>query len=228
MRKPFFVAVACFAALLLPAACAKTKSSSGGSAALTIVNAVNGSNALVTNFSGTDSIGFYATAAQIPLGSYVEIGSYTGATPLWLYNYPDTTVQDAPLYKLTFQLPVGSIHSLFLMGSTSAPDTLFTTDVLSAYTDSVFGVRLVNLVTGTSGYKTLSPFTTYASNAESTSLTLYFTDPATGDTLNTFTLTGNGMGWSDPNNGNTLTFKNVTIALYGTVGSTMTMLIDDY
>jgi hypothetical protein len=63
-------------------------------------------------------------------------------------------------------------------------------------------------------------------------------DASTGDSLTQFDFLSsgsqnNGFGWTDPNNGNLLTFKNVTIALIGQPGSTSlvpqgTMLIDNY
>src|SRR5580658_6421130 len=84
--------------MLALAGCYKNNynSLSGGSA-FTVVNAVSGSNPLVTNFSpnnggkgSPDTLQYYATAAEIKYGSYSEFGWYTGNTPITVAPITDT------------------------------------------------------------------------------------------------------------------------------------------
>lgn len=159
-------------------------------------------------------------------------------------------------------LKSGGIYSLFLTGvDTSSPDYLLTTDSLPYHgpTDSTVGIRFVNLSTGSNPmsinlegssngsevvslpYKGITDFKDYICNSMVTNSNsgylFVIRDLATGDSLTSYSLTGigsgNGIGLGDPNNGNSLTFKNVTIAIYGseTSGSNFplsTMEIDDY
>ena len=84
----FMLCTACFS-------CIKTNTPLGTSA-LTIVNAIPTSNAIVTNFLGsngsktTDTLTYYNSALQIYYGTYSEVSSYTGATHLSLSQTSDT------------------------------------------------------------------------------------------------------------------------------------------
>jgi hypothetical protein len=156
-------------------------------------------------------------------------------------------------------LKVGSIYSLFLTGSdTSASDFLLTTDSVPSYiaADSIVGIRFVNLSTGSNpisinlegnqngsvvaglSYKGITPFNQYPNNSTTLDYLFVIRDAATGDSLTQFDFlqsgsSNNGYGLIDPNNGNLLTFKNVTIAIYGSEVNASnfplaTMLIDNY
>jgi hypothetical protein len=170
---------------------------------------------------------------------------------------PKTTGQ---MFYGILPLKKGGIYSLFLCGSdTSSPDYLFTTDTLpyNSPADSVMGIRFVNLSTGSNPmsinlesspigseagnlpYKGITGFKQYISNSSISDYLFVVRDAATGDSLTQFDFRAgggsfnNGYGLTDPNNGNLLTFKNVTIAIYGSeaVGSTVplsAMLIDNY
>src|SRR6476659_6495038 len=96
--KIFFILPALF---LL--ACTKDHNPAG-TGALTIIHAVVGGNSLVTNFSGTDNIG-YRRANQIYYGNYDpfanEFGNHSGTVKLGLYQYPDTLPHSIPLFNLT-------------------------------------------------------------------------------------------------------------------------------
>ena len=139
--------------LLLISGCIKTNSYHGTSA-LNIVNAVNYSDPMVTNFSkngvkGTPSsiLKYYSTANQIAYGNSWESGSYIGETFLSISQISDTT---NVLWNGEINLEVGSIHSLFFCGDTATIDTFFTTDIIPYYraADSLSGIRFVNLVKG--------------------------------------------------------------------------------
>jgi hypothetical protein len=169
--------------------CIKTAGVSGA-AAFNVVNAVTNSNPLVTNFTpdvanghSQEALQYYATANQIPFGSFWESGSYTGETVISISQTSDTMTT---LWSGTFDLHIGSIHTLFLSGDTAKLDTLFTTDLIPYYpaSDSVAGIRFVNLsrgslamtvnIAGNSGaqtefsdlgYKLPSGFKTYNANS---------------------------------------------------------------
>lgn len=126
-----------------------------GTASLTIVNTVVGSRPLSVNFNDTGPLGYYKNFN--PINNYStwnrmseQFTAYSGKQPLALYQYPDTLPGSQPLFNLVLDLPIGSIHSLFLTGTVSAPDTIFTTDLLPYYpaTDSSMGIRFVNLSPG--------------------------------------------------------------------------------
>jgi hypothetical protein len=169
--------------------CIKTNPPNG-STALNIVNAINNSNAIVTNFTPLNAKGipveplqYYSSANAISQGNDYESGSYIGLTNLSIAQITDTGVT---LWNGEFDLQRGSIHSLFFCGDTSSIDTLLTTDAIPyyPYSDSMAGVRFVNLAQGSLpmsvnlqgnpptqteftnvGYKLMSTFKTYSANS---------------------------------------------------------------
>jgi len=161
--------------------------------------------------------------------------------------------------ELTFK--ASSLYSLFITGSdTTNPDFLFVQDVLPVIKDSAVGIRFVNLSTGSNPmsinlegsstgsevsnlpYKGMTSFKQYVNNSTIVDYMFVVRDAATGDSLTQFDFvaggsSNNGYGLTDPsnspNNGTLLTFRNVTIAVYGSEGVNSsdplsTMLIDDY
>ncbi|HVU94332.1 MAG TPA: hypothetical protein VHE34_03870 [Puia sp.] len=214
-------------ALLLLAtllSCGKSNSIPG-TASLTIVNAVAGSNPLVTNFSGTQPIEWYSNAPQIGFGQYHAFNNYSGLQPLALYQYPDTLPKSSPLFSFTLNLPLNSIRSLFLIGTTGAPDTLVTADAPPYHpvTDSSMGIRFVNLSPGSApvsvdiqgqangsevgslAYKGLSAFKIYPATSTVTGYNFEFRDAASGTLLASYALTPSP-------------YRNYTIALEGLPG----------
>jgi len=225
---------------LLGAGCIKTNTPPGTSA-LTIVNAIPNSNALVTNFWGntgsqiamSDTLQYYATALQIYYANWSELSSYSGKTSLSLPQISDTTTS---LTNLTMNLQIGSIYSLFITGSDTAHvDTLFTKDIIPYYPysgDSVIGVRFINLSTGSLpvqvtlqsdtthtpianniSYKTVTPFQELSSNvnALANGYTFEFRDAASDSVLTTVSFTTGSYPAMFP-------FKSVTICLIGQPG----------
>jgi hypothetical protein len=194
-----------------------------GTASLTIVNAVAGSNPLYTNFSTTQALEWYFAAAQISFGSSEEFSSFSGHQQLALYQ--DTLAQSAPLYNLTLNLPIGTIHSLFLTGTTSAPDTMTTVDAPPYHpaSDSSMGIRFVNLSPGSAPvsvdiqgeangseapglpYKSITAFKDYPVTSAVSAYTFEFRDAASGTLLASYTIS------STP-------YFNYTIALEGLPG----------
>jgi hypothetical protein len=224
-----------YAILLLPTlfgSCSKTDNAKR-SASLSIVNGINNSNPLVTNFEPvgpkatfSTELQYYATANQIPYAGSWESGSYVGMVPLSLFQYPDSSVS---VWSGTLSLQPGSIHTLFLSGDTSSVDTLFTTDIIPYYpvTDSVTGIRFINLAKGSLpmsvnlqgnlpsqsefnnlGYQQVSSFKPYSANSNAPGqYNFEIRDLASGNLLYTFQ-------WSYSQ------FKNNTAAIIGSESPT--------
>lgn len=209
--------------------------SPAGTASLTIVNAVVGSNPLITNFSGTNSI-IYSNAQSLNYGSYSsgsnEFGGYSGNVRLGLFQYPDTTAGSMPLFLLNLNMPVSSMHSLYLIGTTSAPDTTWTTDLPPLHLDSSVGVRFVNLSPGSNpvnvvlstgmanefsslAYKKVTAFKSYPAVSSISSYTFQFIDAPTNAVLASYTMRGINNGTGSNRSTNQYRYKNVTIALIG-------------
>jgi len=232
-----------------------------GVAALTVVNTEPNSNPVVTLINSTSEIMWFSNANSIGYGNFYEYSTTPGADTILAVQNNDDTLNINPksadlLYYSVQPLHSDGIYSLFLCGTdTSAPDYLFTTDSLPYHNpnDSVMGIRFVNLSAGSNPmavnleglgtgsevgnlpYKSITGFKNYACNSGVANYVFVFRDAATGDSLTeyNFNASNNGFGLTDPNNGNLLTFRNVTIAIYGSVNSASntpvaTMLIDNY
>jgi len=165
------------------------------------------------------------------------------------------------MFNSTLNFIAGGIYSLFITGvDTTSPDFLFVRDVLPVIKDSSVGIRFVNLSTGSNPisinlegsqngsevtnlpYKNITSFKQYTNNSTTIDYLFVVRDATTGDSLTQFDFlacgsSNNGNGLTDPsssyNNGTLLTFKNVTIAIYGSESITSgnplsTMLIDNY
>jgi hypothetical protein len=169
--------------------CNKIGITSSNSSALNIINVINGSNPIVTDFTNTGAKGqttplqYYSQMNQIGYLASWESGSYIGPTSLSISQITDTSVV---LFSGEFDLRNGSIHSFFLCGDTSHLDTLFTTDIIPYYvpSDTVAGVRFVNLAQNSQtmsinlqgnppnltefsllGYRQISLFKSYSANS---------------------------------------------------------------
>jgi hypothetical protein len=184
-----------------------------GAAAFTIVNAIQGSNPLITNFQAssnggktTDPLHYFNTAAAIGAGSSLEFGNYSGTVSLALSQSPDTLTS---IWNGQIYLPIGSIQTLFLSGDTLHVDTLLTTDAIPYYppSDSAAGVRFINLSKGSLpmtvniqgnagtqtefsdlGYRQISNFKGYSAvSSVGNSYNFEIRDQATDSVLTTFT-----------------------------------------
>jgi hypothetical protein len=180
-----------------------------GTASLCIVNAVPDDRPLVPNFTESGYISYIIgrriayNLFQLPESQY---SSYSGSQRVRLFLFPDTTEKDAPLFDLRLELPVGSINTLFLMGTPSAPDTLFIRDEIPYFAagDSVMGIRFVNLSAGSRPvsvnikglsntpevnsleYKNITGFKRYPVTAAIGGYIFEFHDAVTGDLITSF------------------------------------------
>lgn len=144
------------------------------------------------------------------------------------------------LFKGTFNLQNANTYSLFLTGTVNQPDTLFIHDQLPYYpaTDSVGGIRFINLSTGSNpvsvdikgnangsevqslAYKGVTGFKTYAATHTISSYVFEFRDQASGNLLASYTTSGVNNSTGTNTTTNTFRFKNHTLALIGQPGGT--------
>jgi hypothetical protein len=227
-------------------ACSKTKNElePASTSSLNIVNLINGSNGVLTNFQGvgekedTTPLMYYTSAALIGFGTAMEFSSYTGSQPLTIVSSTDTVGSE---WSGILNLPVGAVQSIYFFGQdTLHIDTLLTMDNIPYYpaTDSVIGVRFINLAAtpvlidlqgtsdtvvtalpykGVTGFSALSATST---NPSTGAYTFEFRDPSTGLFLASYTYSPLRV------------FKCVSIVLGATNsnGSTnyITMPVNDY
>ena len=221
-----------------------------GTSSLILINALpNSTPSLVTNFSGTEPIVWYSSALKLTYGTASttnQTTAYSGEQPLAIYRYPDTTEHSTPLYNLVLDLQPGSMHTLFLTGTLTAPDTLFTTDYPPYHplADSTMGIRFVNLSAGSnpisiniSGsangsevaslpYKSITDFKIYAANYKISNYKFEVRDAGTGSLLSSLDVTG--INSTATNNRR---YRNITIAYMGLPNDATTrktMLIESY
>lgn len=241
-----------FLLLFLGEACKKDNKSPQGGASLTIVNAVVGSAPLFTNFNGTTPLASYIGGQKLFYGKYSassnEFSSYVGETHLALFQLPDTNAHSVPLYNLTLNIPMNTIHSLFLVGLVGSPDTLYTVDSPPYHpaSDSSVGIRFVNLSPGSDPisinlqgqsngseisslpYKGLTSFKPYPAVYNADHYTFELRNAMTGDLLRTYTMSGVNNGSGTNKNNNSWRYRNFTLALIGNPGSVNTLLINNY
>ena len=237
-KNKLFAYISGLSILLCLASCSKEKTVTGA-ASLTLVNGMVGSTPyLVTNFSGGQPLQSYTAAMKISYATYStfnQSGSYSGLQPLAVYRYPDTTVHSSPVISVTLNLKPNTMHTLFLAGTITTPDTLFTTDIplWHPVEDSTMGIRFVNLLKGNGpvsinlqgkqngseqaslAYKGVTPFTKYKANAGVNSYVFEFRYAVGGNVLRTYTLADiNAPGTNvEPNRRR---YRNLTIVLMGT------------
>ncbi|MEO6524417.1 MAG: hypothetical protein ABIN91_22225 [Mucilaginibacter sp.] len=203
------------------------------SSSLTIVNTVAGATALVTNFDSNSKLTFYKTAQQITAYNsalpFTEFSSYMGTYPLGISLLTDTL---HTIYKGDITIEPGSIHSLFLTGTLTAVDTIYTTDKIPNLlpVDSLADVRFVNASKGSLPisvniknqatpfipslpYKGVSAFADYSFKKVVPAITSYIfeiRDVATNKVLVTYTLNASTVRLG----------KSISVALRGLPGGT--------
>jgi hypothetical protein len=209
-----------------------------GASSLTIVNGVVGNSYLYTNFNGDKSNGeYYSGIGAVDYGFSGFYNSYYGEQKLGLYQLPDTNADSKPVLRLTLNLPVNTIHTLFVMGTPQNADYLVTNDQLPyhAPADSTMGLRFVNIapVTGPVtvnlagqangsevadlAYKGVTPFKNYNAGSAVNSYTFEFRDKASGTLLGSCVVDGVNVDGS-AGVPNIRRNKNYTLVLLGGPG----------
>lgn len=122
-------------------------------ASLHVINAMPGSAQLLPDLTnGGPQLFKYSKGIDYKFYSYSAnlLPAYTGKQRLRLYQWPDTTSKDQPLFDLQLDLPSGSITTLFLTGTVAAPDTVFRREQLPVLkvADSAMAIRFMHLSPG--------------------------------------------------------------------------------
>lgn len=236
--------------LLLALGGCKKNNKVQGTASLSFVNAIIGDSSVIPVFTGSnETLSGFSINSRFFYGAFkgnsftgtlsYEVNSYAGRQSVAIYRFPDTVPGKAQL-NLDLWLPVGSIHTLFLTGTSTTPDTLFTEDHPPLYlpSDSVTGIRFVNLSagsnpvsvnikgqpagseTGNLPYKGITEFKRYPATSAISSYTFEFRDAATGNLLTTYTANRINYAGSNPySDFNKWQFKNSTLAILGSPDS---------
>ncbi|RZS65592.1 hypothetical protein EV199_5767 [Pseudobacter ginsenosidimutans] len=137
----------------LLASCKKSNTFPEGSTSLVIVNAIPGSKPLKADFTdGKNPLFIYSRSisyGDVSTNSNFYLG-YKGEQHLKLYQYPDTTVKDQPLFDMRFEIPPGSMQTLFLTGTTAAPESVRLNESFPEipWKDSAMAVRFIHLSPG--------------------------------------------------------------------------------
>jgi hypothetical protein len=226
----------------LGGSCIKTATPPGTSS-LTLVNATVGADTLIPNLNeGAQPLFFYRNAYALQYGTYQttdEMAFYSGAQHLALYHYPDTTAHSTPVFDLNLNLPVNSIHTLFLTGTIAKPDTMLVPESIPVYaaSDSVAGIRFVNLSPGSGPirinlsrqpagsevnglpYKGITDFRRYPATSNIKNDTFEIRDAIKDSVITTYIATRVGA-YGLSYNPNTWIYRNNTIVFVGTPGVT--------
>lgn len=235
MHNKLFILSLLTACLFATTSCSK-EASVPSTASLTIINAVAGSNALVLNFSASP-LEWYQIAPKLFYNKFFnqhQINSYSGKQNLSIYQYPDT-LPGKSFLQVPLDLTEGSVSTLFVTGTTTTPDILLTTDYPPphAITDSVTGIRFVNLSAGSAPvsiniqgqpngseitslpYKSITGFHNYAATYDKSSITFECRDVSTGTLLASYTAEGLNNTVTNEGIVNTWRYRNFTLALMG-------------
>jgi len=196
------------------AACKKAFIYAPPSGNLLIANMVAGGGTLTYNGLSTPTISNYASTSFPVLAGQAQVNLANNAvTPAAVYYNQSISAADAGNY------------SLFLAGTPAAIDAVLITESYTnfAKTDSLCGVRFINLAPGSNpisvnvtgqasgstitslAYKAYSNFIQFPAKAANTTYAFQVRDATTGNLISSYTL-------------NTPFFHNVTIVLRGVVG----------
>lgn len=217
-------------------ACKKeTPQMGSGTSALTIVNGVPGTGPLLSNFNGQNlGVRWYSGLQRIAYAEFKFFSSYSGTQSLSLYQTADTSLHKA-LFNMSLDLPLHTMHTLFLTGTPQSPDTLFATDQPphNLPADSTMGIRFVNISQGSLpvsvnrigqaygsemsqlSYKGISAFRKYPANSKISSYTFEFRDQATGQLSGSIVLKDINKKGNSVNGRNLWLNKNFTLVLLG-------------
>lgn len=228
---------------LLFTGCRKQKATLPLGASLSIINAIADANYLYVSLAGTIPIQYYLYSKQLPYNTY---NTYNGANRLTcpageqelaFYRASDTSNPEKPLIALNLPLGSNHIYTLFLTGTSAAPDTVFTEDLMPSYgiSDSVTGLRFINLSPGSNPitvniagmdneseisdlpYKSYTVFKRYPAHSKINDYTFEFRDKATGNLLATYN-TGKMNSYESTARATTVNkwlFRNSTIVFIG-------------
>lgn len=189
MKKITYLTLVVSVAVLF--SCKKESPGTRPLASLNLVNAVVGLSSLQVNFNNAEGFDYYSyisnSGVTVYFGSNNVYSVIAGRNvPMAVINASDTTTT---LFNTTLNLVNGGVYSLYLAGQLGSIDTVMVKDQIPNYTDSVTGLRFINLSQGslpvnvtmaaTPGtnefanvvYKQISGFNSYPAGAANSSYT---------------------------------------------------------
>jgi len=208
------------------------------SASLSFANAIVGSAPLVSKFGNVNII--YSAVTSVNKISYGGSSTFSEASGIIPVSFIQTTDTTHTLFTDNLNLQTGGVYSLYMTGTVAQPDTVFIHENLAyhAATDSVAGIRFINLSPGTNpisvdikgmangsevtalAYKGRTGFKTYKADHTVTSYVFEFRDVTLGTLLATYTLSGvNNASSASFTSTNIVRFHNLTLALIGGSGT---------
>jgi hypothetical protein len=222
-----------------------------GTAAFIMVNGLVNNTGLVTNFNGEGpKQTYFSIMKSIPYAYSNLFNNYSGEQQLALYQLPDTLPNSKPVISLNLNLPVNTMHTLFVMGTAQDPDHLFIEEKMPYHetADSVMAIRFINMSEGTAAitvnlagkdygsevnnlaYKSLTAFKNYPANSTVNSYTFEFRDKASGTLLGTCLLDGVNTPGNNANP-NLKRNRNLTLAFLAQSGGMAfdrVLMVDHY
>jgi hypothetical protein len=211
---------------------------------VTVVNAIVGSNPIITDFNQVHPIAtYYATATQINYSSFYQFSMRSGSYSFVAYQTTDTltSIYNVANHEKEFDFLPKGIYTIFLCGQVTPilkSEAVIVSENIPAYssTDSVMGIRFINLSPGSDPvnvtlststninevsnlvYKNISIFKSYSTTAAINSYTFQFRDPITNSIITSITLSGINNGTGSNTSSNNYRFRNFTLVLKGISG----------
>jgi hypothetical protein len=203
--------------LALYGSCKKDTYVNKGIASLNVINASINTPWLYVYFTFADS-NYFEQQTPVYFGTNEVYSPLPGQSPLSLISSSDTI---KPLFRTTIRVNPGDIYSLYISGIGRQVDTLYQKENIPLYSDSVAGLRFVNLSPGSEpmsvnlegnppgqpefanlGYRQISDFKNYSTSGGITNHNFEIRDQLTGNLLSTYS-------WDFSS------FKNYTLVIAG-------------
>ena len=201
------------------------------------LNVINTSPDIPNAKVSTPKTGYYSQLIGVNSGSNFVFTLPAGSPSIVITNGNDTI---KPLYNSALTAGFGQVFSLYIAGS-EGNDIFLKQDTIPVRMDSSVGIRFVNLLPGSSpvsvnilgspngseisnlSYKDFSGFKSYPAdnNVISTGYYFEFRNAISGDLLTTF----NTIDYFHPA---VPVFKNITIILFGSPGSELSMGVKNF
>jgi len=222
--KKRFLSIMMLLSMLILASCKKQEIKTTPLASIKIINAVVGGTALQF---GTNSV-------KISNSTYTAYGVLTGSQVLKLSS---TVAPNLVYYNQIKDFVNGGMYSLFLTGTPTVVESVFLKEEkIPSHTANVFGVRVINLITGdmpinvnlqgsASGsfisslaYKSISTFKDVSALDSEGDKVFEFRNVATGDLITSFTVPGYDLP----------RFRNITLVIFGDITAINSLRVNDY
>lgn len=212
-----------FFSILILMACSEDDNDFPKVASVKVVNAINGVSSVIVKI-GDNPITYSTTASKVGFGASKVYGLEAG-TQSELQIVPESDSLDI-IYSELLNLGPSS-HSLYLIGIAGSEENLLVTDDFKQFTDSIVGVRFVNLSPNSSslnigisgeatntvsglGYKDITDYLEFPAKAIDGPYAFEFKDAA-GNILSTYSLNLFPPGFTVT----PATKRNLTLAVIG-------------